>query len=492
MKSILDTGDVESLNKRGISPEKFEEYYGILKSGYPFISLSASCTADKEIKRFGSSDRNELRELYRNADNLKVLKFVPASGAASRMFKDLFTALESGKFSENVNQFFDTIRDYAFAEELLKRAGLEQKVAFAQDDKLKILQTMLLPQGMDYGSLPKGIIKFHKYSDGHVRTAFEEHFHEAAMYAQKNQICHLHFTVPAENMELVNAHLKSLNNCLSRNFNMAFTVDTSIQKTSTDTPAIYADSGEWVRLENSEFLFRPAGHGALLENLNDLDADLIFIKNIDNVVPDRLKPITVEYKELLAGVLLKTQKVIFKFLHAIDTDAFERSECASFISEWFNCDISSFSILEIKNLLNRPIRVCGMVKNEGEPGGGPFIVNDDDGITSLQIVEGAQIDMDDSTQAGIAKTATHFNPVDLVVGTKDYRGAKFNLLDFRNNNTGMVVSKNYQGKNIRALELPGLWNGSMHYWNTIFVEVPIETFNPVKTVFDLRRENHRG
>jgi len=492
MKPILDKRDVEVLRKRGISPEKFEEYYGILKSGYPFISLSASCATEKEIKRFGSDDRKELRELYQNEKNLKVLKFVPASGAASRMFKDLFSALEWGKYTKDVNQFFDTLKDYAFAEELLERTGLDQKSQFSQEEKKMILETLLLPKGMDYGALPKGIIKFHKYSDGHVRTAFEEHFHEGAMYAQKNNVCHLHFTVPADNMELINEHLQSLNNCLSREFNTVFEIQTSIQKNSTDTPAIYEDSGEWVRSENNEFLFRPAGHGALLENLNDLDADIIFVKNIDNVVPDRLKPITVEYKELLAGVLLKAQKDIFKFLHAIDTDAFDRNECVSFVSEWFHIHVSDISILEIKELLNRPIRVCGMVKNEGEPGGGPFIINDGDGVTSLQIVEGAQIDASDSAQAGIAKTATHFNPVDLVLGTKDYLGKKFNLLDYRNNNTGMVVNKNYQGKNIRALELPGLWNGAMHFWNTIFVEVPIETFNPVKTVFDLRRETHRG
>ncbi|NEN24785.1 DUF4301 family protein [Cryomorpha ignava] len=492
MKQNLDSKDIEVLRARGISEKNFEEYYGILKSGYPFISLSANCAADKEIKRYSESESRELRNLYKNEDHLKVLKFVPASGAASRMFKDLFTALETGKYAENVNQFFSTLKDYAFAEELLKRAGLEQKETFSPEEKKKVLETMLLPKGMDYGALPKGIIKFHKYCDGHVRTAFEEHFHEAAMYAQKNNTCHLHFTVPVDNVELVNAHLQSLNKCLSREFNATFNVETSIQKANTDTPAIYEDSGEWVRINETEFLLRPAGHGALLENLNDLDGDIIFVKNIDNVVPDRLKPITVEYKELLAGMLLKAQKAVFKFLNAIDKDDFDKNECSAFVSEWFNYDISKLSLLEIKTLLNRPIRVCGMVKNEGEPGGGPFIVNDGDGISSLQIVEGAQIDSNDSTQANIAKTATHFNPVDLVVGIKDYRGEKFNLLDFRNNNTGMVVNKNYQGRNIRALELPGLWNGSMHFWNTIFVEVPIETFNPVKTVFDLTRDTHRG
>lgn len=492
MKQMLDSRDRESLEKRGITVNDLEEYNQILKTGYPFISLSACCSVGKEIKKFDENERRELRELYRNDNALKVIKFVPASGAASRMFKELFAALETGNNTENVNQFFNTVKDYAFAEELLKRAGLDQKGEFSQEEKKEILESLLLPQGMDYGSLPKGIIKFHKYRDGHVRSAFEEHFHEAAMYAQKNKECHLHFTVPADNVELVKEHLQSLNNCLSHEYNVVFKVETSIQKSGTDTPAIYEDSGEWVRLENNEFLFRPAGHGALLENLNDLDADIIFVKNIDNVVPDRLKPITIEYKELLAGVLLTIRKSVFKFLNNIDIDAFDRNECSSFMRDWLHCDISELSISEIRTLLNRPIRVCGMVKNEGEPGGGPFIVNDDDGKTSLQIVEGAQIDMSDSDQVNIAKSATHFNPVDLVVGIKDYTGQKFNLPDFRNSKTGMVVNKNYQGKNIRALELPGLWNGSMHFWNTVFVEVPIETFNPVKTVFDLRRDSHRG
>ena len=492
MTPKISRKDLDALKKRGISETDFNTYHSILKTGYPYISLYGNCVCGKEIKQFNESERRELRDIYKDASDIKVLKFVPASGAASRMFKDLFSALESGEYGKKVNEFFNTLSDYAFAEELLKTSSISDKPNYSLDEKKRLLEGLLLPKGMNYGDLPKGLIKFHKYSDGHIRTAFEEHFHEGAMYAKSENTCHLHFTIPAGQVELIKAHLQSLNHCLSKAYNTDFIVETSIQKSHTDTPAIYEDSGDWVRTDTDEFLFRPAGHGALLENLNDLDADLIFVKNIDNVVPDRLKTATVEYKEVLAGALLKVQKSIFKFLKDIDSDTLNKKECSEFIGKWLNCDISHWGISDIKTLLNRPLRVCGMVKNEGEPGGGPFIVNDDDGKTSLQIVEGAQIDSENESQGKIAKTATHFNPVDLVLATKDYQGKKFDLLKFRNNSTGMVVSKNYQGRSIKALELPGLWNGSMHFWNTLFIEVPIETFNPVKTVFDLARDAHKG
>ncbi len=492
MKPELSRNDLDALKMRGISETDFNAYHSVLKTGYPYISLSGSCVCGKEIKQFDESERRELRDIYKDATGIKVLKFVPANAASSRMFKDLFTALDSGEYGKKVDDFFNSLSDYAFAKELLKACGIDAKPNYSPEEKKRLLEGLLLEKGMDYGDLPKGIIKFHKYSDGHVRTAFEEHFHEGAMYAKSGNICHLHFTIPAGQVDLIKAHLQSLNHCLSKAYNTEFKVETSIQKSRTDTPAIYEDSGEWVRTDTRELLFRPAGHGALLENLNDLDADIIFVKNIDNVVPDRLKTPTVEYKQVLAGVLLKVQKSIFRFLKDIDADTLNTKECSEFVEKWLNCDVSQWTTSDIKALLNRPLRVCGMVKNEGEPGGGPFIVNDGEGKTSLQIVEGAQIDSENKSQGNIAKTATHFNPVDLVLAAKDYRGKKFDLLQFRNSSTGMVVSKNYQGRNIKALELPGLWNGSMHYWNTLFVEVPIETFNPVKTVFDLARDAHRG
>jgi len=264
-----------------------------------------------------------------------------------------------------------------------------------------------------------------------------------------------------------------------------------LQKPSTDTPALYADDREWVRHENGEMLFRPAGHGALLENLNDLSGDLVFIKNIDNVVPDRLKAATVEYKELLAGILLDVQEGLFSHCRDFDEGDFDRESALGLLSEWFVGDFDTYSDEELYQLMNRPLRICGMVQNEGEPGGGPFFVDESGGVPSLQIVEGAQIDPDDSDQQALLKSATHFNPVDLVVSLKDHNGKSFDLMKYRNDNSGMVVDKTFEGRAIKALELPGLWNGAMHNWNTIFVEVPIVTFNPVKTVFDLRRPNHR-
>lgn len=490
MKNRLTAKDLELLKDRGLDQKNFESYYHILKTGYPFISLAANCNRSKEIKSFDSSDHNTFRNFYKDQKGLKTLKFVPASGAASRMFKDLFTALDSGDYSGDVSEFFDSLGGYAFAKELFKVSGIDEKSAYTDQEKKRLLEALLLPGGMNYGNLPKGIIAFHKYNDSHVRTAFEEHFHESALYARSGDTCHLHFTIPVDHVGVVKSHLESLRSCLGKAYDVKFEIETSVQKSSTDTPAIYDDNLEWVREKSNEFLFRPAGHGALLDNLNDLDADIIFVKNIDNVVPDRLKPITVEFKELLAGVLLRTQSSIYKFLKDLDNNKFDKNECADFVSEWLNYDISDLTENEIKVLLNRPLRVCGMVKNEGEPGGGPFIVIDENGKTSLQIVEGAQIDSQNTDQTEIAQKATHFNPVDLVLGTKDYRGNKFDLMDFRNDNTGMVVRKNYMGRDIKALELPGLWNGSMHFWNTVFVEVPIETFNPVKTVFDLRRDAH--
>lgn len=491
MTSKLSTSDIKNLEAKGVNSAQFEKLYNILQSGFPFISLSGNCHVPDQIKRFDKEKHSEFQKFYESQYNIKIVKFVPASGAASRMFRDLFKALNENEYSDEVNNFFSTLSDYAFANEVLKTARIDPKKDYSEDEKQAILRALLLPDAMNYGDLPKGMILFHKYSDGENRTAFEEHFHEAVLYAKSRDKCYLHFTIPAENQEIVINHLKEVSSRLEKRYNVKFEVETSIQKPSTDTPAIYTDTKEWVRDEEENLLLRPAGHGALLENLNEIDADIVFVKNIDNVVPDRLKPTTVDYKELLAGVILTVQDSAYQFLRDMDEGSFDKKRCVAFIEEWFNTNAAQFSESDFKDFLNRPLRVCGMVKNEGEPGGGPFVVNDGDGKTSLQIVEGAQMDAENEQQSEIAKKATHFNPVDLVLSTKDYKGEKFDLLQYRNDNTGMVVDKTYQGKAIKALELPGLWNGAMHYWNTIFVEVPIETFNPVKTVFDLQREGHR-
>ncbi len=491
MDMTVNQKDVDFLRMRMIAPDRLKHYREILNNGFPHMELAANCQAASEIKQFDDKEKSRLRNLYRTeSKNKRILKFVPASGAASRMFKEMFAFLENGKESEGLKSFFEHLNIYPFSKELSHLLRNDQE----KDDswKREVIRHVLFEEGLNYAELPKGLIAFHKYSDGDVRTAFEEHFYEAKMYATSNDEAFIHFTIPENSQDAVVAFLKKLNTKLSKSLGVNFKIQTSIQKPSTDTPAIYEDDGEWARDENGDLLLRPAGHGALLENLNDLDADIVFVKNIDNVVPDRLKDVTVEYKELLAGVLIEVQNDLFRFIEEAEMDGLDREACNAFFKKWFLNDVSHLSKADLVALMNRPTRVCGMVKNQGEPGGGPFLVQEQNREKSLQVVESAQVNQDDESQQNLLSKASHFNPVDLVVGLKDYQGDAFNLIQYRNANTGMVVSKNYHGRNIKALELPGLWNGSMHNWNTVFVEVPIETFNPVKTVFDLARPQHQS
>ncbi len=488
MDARLTDKDLRELEERGISLQQMEGYEKDLKQGFPFVSLFANAEKGKEIRSYNQGEIDEKRAQYVKNGDLEVVKFVPASGAATRMFKDLFAAINQGDFAKPVSEFFKNLPKFAFSDRLLGKANIDLKQEYTDDEKTNILETLLLPDGLNYGQLPKGSIAFHSYPDGN-RTAFEEHFYEAKLYAVKRGKSAIHFTIPAEQKQELDAYLNELKEHLSQKLNIDFTIETSIQKPETDTPALYRESEEWARKENDELLFRPAGHGALLENLNQINADLIFVKNIDNVVPDRSKDITAKYKELLAGVLLEIQKMSFKLLEDYENGSFDSDRARIFLKETFSLRTDALGDEELVALLNRPIKVCGMVKNQGEPGGGPFVVQED-GKTSLQIVEKAQIDLNNENQRSILETATHFNPVDLVLGVRNYKGEKFDLLEFRNPKTGMRVEKTLEGKPIFALELPGLWNGAMYYWNTVFVEVPIETFNPVKTVLDLIRPAH--
>lgn len=482
--------DQNSLQRRGLTESDLNKSRNMILSGFPYMKLHDSAKTGLGIKCFSDDEKKFFRNVYQKRKDLDVVKFVPASGAASRMFKELYAFLENGNATETVAEFLREISNYPFYDQLLAEAKMTEADLNTDEGKQKAVDFLLSENGMNYGNYPKGMIKFHQYADGHKRTAFEEHFHEGAMYAQKGGKVRIHFTIPEDTAREVREHLHSLEGCMGKMYNVEYLIDTSLQKPSTDTPALYADDKEWVRTEDSSLLFRPAGHGALLENLNDLEGDLVFIKNIDNVVPDRLKKITVENKELLAGVLLSVQDKLFQFCRDYENGGFDRVEVLSVLREWFVGNFESRKDDELYHLLNRPLRVCGMVKNEGEPGGGPFMVEEESGLPSLQIVESAQIDPEDADQQAIMSKASHFNPVDLLASLKDHRGKRFDLLKYRNDNTGMVVDKTFQGRAIKALELPGLWNGAMHNWNTIFVEVPIETFNPVKTVFDLRRPNH--
>ena len=435
------------------------------------------------------------------------MKFVPASGAASRMFKDLFEFLDGPAdkpATPFIEQFFAHIHYFAFAKELdaalIDREGrsIDQLVEAGQYKT--VIDYLLSAKGLAYGKLPKGLLLFHNYPGG-PRTPLEEHLVEGALYAGgRDGRVNVHFTVSPEHRELFQTLVAEKAAEYAQQYGVQYDVTFSEQKSSTDTVAANPDNTPF-RTDDGKILFRPGGHGALIENLNDLDADIIFIKNIDNVVPDRLKPETVEYKRLLAGVLVKKQQQAFAYLEKLDSGRYTHSELEEMIHflhndlclrnpELKNLEDAELAIY-LKKKLNRPMRVCGMVKNVGEPGGGPFLAYNPDGTISLQILESSQIDKGNAEYVSMFQSGTHFNPVDLVCAVRNYKGQKFDLTRYVDPQTGFISSKSKNGKELKALELPGLWNGAMSDWNTIFVEVSLGTFNPVKTVNDLLRPQHQ-
>ena len=440
--------DLAQLEQRGITVQKAQEQLQNFVTGFPDLDIVAPASTDRGILKPSKAEQEAYVEAWQDylQQGHKVVKFVPASGAASRMFKNLFEYLETGEETAFVHEFLSNRDRFAFGDRLEGKDG-QEAVRFLLED-------------MNYGKLPKGLLLFHKYRDG-ARTPALEHMVEGALYAASNGKVHLHFTVSHEHLPLFRKHIADHLQALEKKYNVRFDISFSEQSPATDTLAANPD-GTPFRTGDGKLLFRPGGHGALIENLNDIDADVVFIKNIDNVVPDRLKKDTVHYKQVLAGVLVTEQK-----------KAFERLQDPT-ISE------------EERARLNRPIRVCGVVKNTGEPGGGPFIVKDGDGTESYQILESSQI-----KDKSLMEKATHFNPVDLVCAVKDCQGKPFDLPQYVDPKTGFISSKSKDGKELKALELPGLWNGAMAKWNTVFVEVPVSTFNPVKTVNDLLREQHQ-
>lgn len=486
--------DLKQIEKRGSELATVEQQIENFKTGFPFMVANRAATiGDGMLQLDGSELRIQAALFDSQAPKLKLLKFVPASGAASRMFKALFAAKDEGKSDKNTEQFFERLKDFAFYESL-------SKVVENESNKQEVLEKLLTENGLDYGNLPKGLLEFHKYGDV-TRTAVEEHLVEGALYANKNGRVRLHFTVSPEHKKKFKALLNEVVPNYESKFSVKYSIGFSEQKPATDTIAVDMDNQPF-RLEDGSVLFRPAGHGALLENLNEQDADIIFIKNIDNVVPDHLKGETVIYKKALAGVLINTKKQIASYLKRLNKEevtAYMVQKVARFLKNDLCIEpptgFRNWSFEEkldyCKQKLNRPIRVCGMVKNVGEPGGGPFWAKNDDGSVSLHIVESAQFDMGNKKQHAIFENATHFNPVDLIVATKDYKKQPFDLLQFRDPKTGFVTGKSMNGKELQAQELPGLWNGAMANWNTLFVEVPLITFNPVKTVNDLLRPEHQ-
>lgn len=499
--------DLDLLKQMGISEEKLLEQLECFKNGFPFLKVVCAATVEDGILHLSDKSKDKYISIWRDylAAGHDVLKFTPASGAASRMFKDLFAFRDRGgePQTEFEQKFISEIQKFAFYEQLnkvcLKNDGKNVMRLITEKRYTNVLDALLEQNGLNYRFLPKGLIQFHKNNKG-VRTAFEEHLAEGAMYAKnKNGIVRLHFTVSEDHLTYFNRLLSEKIAEYEYNFGVQYDVTFSVQSHSTDTIAV-DENNEPFRSSNGKMVFRPGGHGALIQNLNEIDAEIIFIKNIDNVVPDALKQPTVEYKAMLAGVLVEYQEKMFKYLKKLNSASVsdkELEEIEKFVVEKLNVDAADCAlhlankIEYLKKKLDRPIRVCGMVKNEGEPGGGPYVAVNPDGSHSLQILESAQFDKNDPEQMHIFKEATHFNPVDLVCGVKDYKGDKYDLTKFVDPNTGFISSKSKDGKALKALELPGLWNGAMSDWNTIFVEVPINTFNPVKTVNDLLRKEHQ-
>lgn len=507
---MFDEKDLEQFKKKGTNAESVKAQLELIKNGFPFLELEAAASIGNGIMAFDDSQRNvfiKTWDAYCSDGKHSITKFVPASGAASRMFKDLFAFLDADysvpttKFEKT---FFDGIEKFAFFKDLDAACQSNEsksiKELIADSNYKAVVSNLLGSKGLNYGALPKGLLKFHSYKTS-ARTPFEEHMAESSMYASGNDgVVNIHFTVSPEHWPLFKKLADSCSKSFSKRFGTTYSITFSEQKPSTDTVAAAAD-GTPFRNDDGSILFRPGGHGALIENLNELDTDIVFIKNIDNVVPDHLKTDTVTYKKLLAGVLVNIQSKVFDYLHLLDSGKYTAAKLktiSKFVTETLCCRSSDLDKLDSKQLaewlhgkLNRPIRVCGMVKNVGEPGGGPFLAYNSDGTVSLQILESSQIDLNDERKKEMFTKGTHFNPVDLVCAVRNYKGKHFNLPDYVDKATGFISSKSKNGRELKALELPGLWNGAMSDWNTIFVEVPLSTFNPVKTVNDLLRPQHQ-
>lgn len=500
--------DKKQLEAKGISESSLKEQLERFKKGFPFLKIESAATAEKGIMRCDEGKKQHYQAVWENylKGDKKIVKFVPASGAASRMFKDLFSFLDASysepttPFEKDFFQGLDKFAFYASLDAVCKKNEDKDIAQLLSEKSYKaIVKNLLSKEGLNYGNLPKGLLEFHKYSDS-TRRPIEEHLVEGALYASNaSGKVNIHFTVSPEDRGSFESLVASKSGGYEKEFGVKFDVSYSEQKSSTDTVAADMDNNAF-RDVSGAMLFRPGGHGALIENLNDVVSDIIFVKNIDNTIPDRLKKEETYYKKVLAGVLVEKQAKAFEYLRLLDSGNYTHEqliEILYFLQNDLNIKNPETKLLEdaelslyLKKKLNRPMRVCGMVKNEGEPGGGPFLTVNSDGTISPQILESSQIDEKDEQSKNIIKGSTHFNPVDLVCAVKNYKGEKFNLPKYVDVNTGFISMKSKDGKTLKALELPGLWNGAMSDWNTIFVEVPVATFNPVKTVNDLLRSNH--
>lgn len=506
---MLTERDKAQLAQKGISEAQLQTQLASFVHGFPFLKLYAAASTEKGITALSEAEQAASLKAWDDyaAEGHAIVKFVPASGAASRMFKNLFAFLSSESdvpATDFEKSFFKQLPSAAFYPDLdkacLRISGKSAEALIAEQRYKAVVLALLGSDGLNYGQLPKGLLKFHAYPEG-ARTPFEEHLVEGALYArEKDGTVNVHYTVSPEHRALFEHLADRVIPFYEEKFGVRYRVTFSEQKPSTDTIAANPDNTPFRNADGS-LLFRPGGHGALIENLNDIPADVVFVKNIDNVVPDRLKEETVRYKKLLAGVLVSLQAQVFACLRKLDSGCYtveDLLEMLQFLQKKLCCKNPETKMLEdtelaiyLRRKFNRPIRVCGMVRNVGEPGGGPFLAYNADGTVSPQILESSQIDMADPEKKSMFEKGTHFNPVDLVCGLRDYQGRPFNLPAYVDPATGFISHKSKDGKELKALELPGLWNGAMSDWNTVFVEVPLETFNPVKTVNDLYREQHR-
>ena len=505
---MFNEQDKALFNKKGMSVDQVKSQLKLFRSSFPYLKIAQTAAIGNGIT---NPDKDKCEEYAKEwngfcHDHHTIVKFVPASGAASRMFKDLYAFIDAPYNTPQTifeNQFFDNIYKFAFFDALdsvcIENNGSGVKELIEKGSHKAVVKNLLESEGLNYGSLPKGLLLFHTYKNS-KRTPFEEHLVEAALYATgADGYSRLCFTISQEHREQFTELAMQVQEDLSKRYGVVYHISFSEQKSYTDTIAVGLDNQPF-RNEDGNIVFRPGGHGALIENLNSIDADIIFIKNIDNVVPDRLKNDTVYYKKVLAGALVTLRNKVYEYLRLIDTGHYRQEQLIDivrFLHQDLNCrrpDLKEMEdgdlVLYLREKLNRPIRVCGMVKNSGEPGGGPFLAYNNDGTVSPQILESSQIDFSNPEAKAMFTDGTHFNPVDLVCSTRDYKGKKFNLANFVDPSTGFISIKSKDARELKALELPGLWNGAMSGWNTLFIEVPPLTFNPVKTVNDLLRPEH--
>ena len=472
--------DIALIEARGMSVEEVKQQIENFRRGFPSLPVVRAASGGDGVKQLDDNAVKSAEAYYaERVSSLRTLKFVPASGAATRMFKELFEYVNDDKRTPGIDKLIVNLEKFAFFAELAK--FLKPQI----EDK-DVVRNIII-DGLAYGSKPKGLVTFHAYKEG-ARKPVEEHLVEAALYASNGERAAIHFTVSPEHQAGFEALLAERQRHYEEKFGVKYDVSFSIQSPATDTIAVNPDNTPF-RTEDGKLLFRPAGHGALITNLDKLNADIIFVKNIDNVTTDERKADTITFKRVLAGELLRLQERLFELLRAYERGEEKDAEAVAFLRDELCCKLPENASRElIIATLDRPIRVCGMVKNEGEPGGGPFWVRDDEGREQLQIAESSQIAKED---IHLMKEATHFNPVDLVCGVMRYDGTKYDLTKYTDPKTGFISSKSAGGRELRAQELPGLWNGAMANWNTIFVEVPISTFSPVKVVQDLLRPEHQ-